>query len=359
MATHPIPAAVIGLSSTGQAIAHALAADPQIELAGIADQDHRLARTIAEPLGVDHFGDNRQLLLNAQPEVLFLSIPPMQAGELLQECIDQSVHVWKDAPTGRGLAEAAAYVKWFDQAGLKLATAAPRRFARSYRQGKDWFDRLGPIAQARAEYCFCWGPQLGWRADRQSAGGGALLELGFGMIDQLVWMMGLPVEAYGITRLERPGCQENPNPHDTDDTASALLHYPQHGSALLSTSRLIGPVREELILRGCKASCEMTPTACLLRSPSGEIIEHHTDSETPAQHLARQARQFCQAVADDAPRWASSAAESLLSHAVIEAIDLSGQTNQPESPQRQLEIAGLKVATCLARRPDTIDPLDE
>jgi len=352
-----IRTAVIGLGSTGQAVAKALAADPQVELLGLADQDHRLARQVAEPLDVAHFGDNRQLLLNTQPDVVFLSIPPMQAGDLLQECIEQSIHVWKDAPAGRSLAEAAAFAQWFDQAGLKIAVAAPRRFARSYRQGRAWRDRLGAIAQARAEYCFCWGPELGWRADRHSAGGGALLELGFGMIDQLVWLLGLPAAAYGITRQQRALCSEHPSPHDTDDSASALLQYPQHGSAVLTTTRLAGPVREELILRGASATCEITPTSFLLRTPAGDLIEHQTDNETPANHIARQVRGFCKAVAEEASRWASPARQSLLPHAVIEAIYLSGQTNQPESPQRQLEIAGLKVADCFAHSLETIEPI--
>jgi len=339
--------AVIGLGTFGRQTLEALCRSNIARVVAIADRDARLAEQVGRSLDLPFYTDNRQLLLKARPAVMFLATPPMAACDLMEACAAQGVHVWKEAPLGRNLGEAAAMVRRFEAANLKLAVGTQRRAFQSYRRAYELRSRVGEVLLARGHYMFNWGPDLQWRADKQSSGGGALLELGYHPIDLLVWMLGLPEEAYGLTALKRPELADAQPPHDTDDTASAILRYKDDTMATILASRVSGPVSEEFALCGCDGSLIVSAEDCTLRNVNGDVLDHLTGAPAHNDAFARQAEAFLTAVAAGANTWPCSGGENLLNHAVIDAIYLAGRTCQPESPLRQLQIHGMEMRDCL------------
>jgi predicted dehydrogenase len=341
--------AVVGLGGIGCRSLDALVDLDGVRVVGVADSNAQRAEQIGRDYGLPHFTDNRQLILNTRPQAAFLAIPPMHAGELLEICAAQGVHVWKEAPLGRSLSEAAGFVRRFEEAGLKIAVGTQRRFSDPYRHARELINRIGEAFLGRAHYLFNWGPQLQWRADRHSAGGGALLEVGYHMIDLLIWLLGLPEEVYGVTAVENPrlAAPDQP-PHDTDDSASAILRYADEVMASLVTSRISGPVSEGLALHGRGGSLNVSAEACVLRDPNGDVLDHLRDNFAAQEVFRRQAERFVRSVAEQEPFCPCNGRENLLTHAVIDAIYLSSQTCQPESPHRQLQINGLSAKDCLS-----------
>jgi predicted dehydrogenase len=241
-----------------------------------------------------------------------------------------------------------------EQAGLKLAVGTQRRFAATYRRAWELRERVGRVFLARAHYLFNWGPTLGWRGDRASAGGGALLELGYHPIDLLVWILGLPDDVYGMSDRGRIGEAAGPGPlppYDTDDTAAALLRYAGKYMAGVVTTRCSGPVSEELNLHGQDGSLSAGSDLCLLRNRDGTVLDRVAEDATPLAVFRRQAEAFALAVRDDARRYECSGRENLLNLAVIEAIYVSDRTAQPEPPFRLLKTHGLTLEECLVHRP--------
>jgi predicted dehydrogenase len=349
-----IPVAVIGLGAFGLRMAEALLRCDAAQLVALGDRDAGRARQAGERFSLPHFTDNRQLLLTAKPHAVFLAAPPMGAAELLTFCAEKGIHVWKETPLGRNLEEAAAFVRRFEAAGLKLAVGTQRRFAESYRRAHEHARRFDEILLARSHYFFHWGPDLRWRADKHSAGGGALLEVGYHCIDLLTWTLGLPEQAYGATVTRRPLADEQAADqplHDTDDSASAILRYPNGCLATLVASRLSGPVSEELALHGRAGSVLADSETCTLRSPDGDVLDHFAQAPSSNDVFRKQAESFCLAVRDNTAVWECSAAENLLNLAVVEAIYLSHATGQPENPIRQLHTHGLGFDDCLRHRP--------
>ncbi|MBN1942317.1 MAG: Gfo/Idh/MocA family oxidoreductase [Phycisphaerae bacterium] len=345
-----LPVAVIGLGAFGRRTLEALAECSCARLAGVADRDARRAEEAGREFNVPFYTDNRQLLLSARPKAVFLATPPMHAPDLLEACLEMEMHVWKEAPLGRNLSEAAAFVRRFEERKLLLAVGTQRRFAETYRLAHRRRDRVGEVFLARAEYLFNWGAELRWRGDKQSAGGGALLELGCHPIDLLIWMLGLPEQVYGVIARENSPNGENPRPpHDTDDTVSALLRYGGNRTANVVASRVSGPVREELALHGRDGSITANGDTCVIRNSDGDVLDHLRDDSPPDVVFRRQAEAFLDAVQADTPngRYACSAAENLLTHAVIDAIYLSHRTGQPERPADQLRMNGFEPADCL------------
>ena len=348
MQSKKISVGVIGLGMTGKSTAQCLQNVANIDFVGIVDHNDQVAKEVGSQLSVPTFCDTRQMILNAKPEIVFISVPPMQLGDILTFCLKQKIHAWVEAPFGRNLGEAAAFVRSFTDAGLKLAVGTQRRFISSYQKMRDLRGSLGRIFSSSGQYAFNWGPNLGWRADKNSAGGGALLELGYHPIDLLTWTMGLPEDVYGVATVQQPELADADNPnHNTDDTAAAILRYPDDAVATVNTSRISGPVSEELILRGAGGSIIANSESCTLRNPQGEIIEHFQEDLPPLEIFKRQAEAFISAVRTESKYYQCSAAENLLNLSVIDAIYLSCQTLQPESPARQLHIHGLKLTDCL------------
>ena len=361
MESEPLPVAVIGVGGVGGLTLQGLRGSPLVKVVGLADKDPAVAERVGRETGVPAYSDNRRLLAETQPRAVYLAVPPMAAPELLAACAERGIHVWKELPLARNLDEGVGIVRRAEQAGVKLAVGTQRRFACGYRRARELRRRLGKVFLARAHYLFNWGSVLGWRGDKASSGGGALLELGYHPIDLLVWMLGLPEEVYGIsagvTRPEKPEPTQPALPiYDTDDTAAAVLRYADGAMATVVTTRSSGPVGEELSLHGRGGSLTANGESCLLRDPDGNVLDRIADDAPPAAVFRNQVEAFASAVISDAKTYECSGRENLLDLAVIEAVYLSDRTSQPENPGRLLSTRGLSVEDCLVHCPQESGP---
>jgi predicted dehydrogenase len=350
------PVAVIGLGAFGRQMAEALADLPDADLVGVADRDAQRADDLAEKLGVPAWADNRQMLLSTRPEAVFLATPPMPAGDLLEFCASHGMAVWKEAPLARNLAEAVAIHRRFTRAKLPLLVGVQRRFADAYRRTGELKHRIGNVFLVRAHYLFDWTGPLGWRSDLQSAGGGALLELGCHLVDLLLGLFGLPEEVYALThRCDAVTGERTLPPHDTDDTACMMLRHAGEAVATAQVSRITGPVSEGLDLHGCGGSIHADADTCTLREASGDVREHVRECNAPADLFRRQAENALRVVREAPDRYPASAGQAVLAHAVLDAAYLSSQTLTPESPLRQLQLHSLRPEDCL-RHSQTDNP---
>jgi len=355
MSQEQLPVAMIGVGGFGGVTLQALVRCPSVRLVGLADKDAALAARAGEELGVPSYSDNRSLLAQTKPQAVFTAVPPAQAHEVIELCADRGIHVWKEMPLGRNIEEAAAFVRRADKAGIKLAIGTQRRFAATYRRAWELRDRVGQIFLGRAHYLFNWGKNLSWRGDKASAGGGALMELGYHPIDLLVWTLGLPDAVYGLTtcgrRVEPLTPEEKHQPiYDTDDTACVILRYTGGTMATVVTTRSSGPVSEEFNLHGRLGSIRANAEQCVLRDADGIVLDNVAEESNPLDVFDRQVEAFAQAVSTDAKYYPCSGRENLLTVATIEAVYLSDRTTQPESPLQRLKSQGFTVEDCLEYR---------
>lgn len=356
MASERLPVAVIGVGVFGNLTLQSLLASDQVQVVGVADRDAALAERAGQTAGVPAYSDNRSLLAETRPRAAFVTVPPPVAPEIIGLCAERGVHVWKELPLARSLVEGVALINRMEQAGLKFAVGTQRRFSPGYQKARQCLPRLGDVFLTRAHYLFNWGPNLGWRGDRGSSGGGVLMEVGYHLIDLLAWMFALPEEAYGVASIighteHRAGDGKLLPPHDTDDSAAAILRYAGGMTASLAASRCWGPVSEELALHGREGSIVANSESCVVRDCDGKILEQYQDASSPRDTFRRQVESFARAVSQDSPQYECSARENLLNLAVAEAIYLSNRTNQPEHPLRLLQQQGLTGEQCLLCRP--------
>jgi predicted dehydrogenase len=352
MPASPMPVAVIGLGRVGEQLLEAITRSGSVEVVAVADLDRSRATAVAERLGVQAFTDSRSLLSQVQPAAVFVATPPAASVDLINDCAGRGIHVWKEAPLARTLGEAASLVRAMDQGGAQFMLATPRRFMASYRYAYDHRESLQGVHLAQAQYRFNWGPVTGWRADRQLAGGGALLELGWSMVDLLIWMLGMPEEVFAVNMVAphhaRPVTLENTThpPIDTDDFCAAVMRLASGTMANLTLSRTTGPVHEGVSLFGMAGSTVATSEHVRRCDNDGNILDQHASLAGPLDGRVQQIEAFARAIASGKPLAQYSARAGLLPMAVIDAMYLSGRTGQAESPTELLKTAGLTVQDC-------------
>jgi len=356
MAETPLQIAVIGVGGAGDDTLQAVAQSECLQIIGIADRDPVAAAQAGRRLDVPAYSDNRSLLAEVRPQAVLLATPPAAGPDIIAACASRGIHVWKEPPLARSLDEGLAVVRRMDQAGLKFAIGTHRRFAAGYRRARQLRGRVGQVFLAQAHYTFNWGPRLGWRGDRATAGGGALMEVGYHPVDLLVWTLGLPEVVFGLRACGyRPG-QMGPDGgllpvYDTDDTACLVLRYPGDGMGVVVISRRIGPVSEQLSLHGYDGSLIATAEDCLLRDCDGNLLDRAEQAASPLDPRRRQIENFARAVLTGAKTYECSGRENLLNLALIEAAYLSSRTGQPEVPRRLLTSRELDEDACLVHRP--------
>jgi predicted dehydrogenase len=361
MPEKPLQVAVIGLGGFGRQALEAMACSKSVQLVGVADREQSAAEQAASGTGAPAYSDYRSCLAETRPAAVCLDVSPKAAGELIPACARRGIHVWKSVPLARNLEEAVSMVKTMAEASLELTVGTRRRFDECYCRAWEMRRRIGEAFLARAHYLFNWGPELGWRGDKESAGGGALLELGYHPVDLLVWMLSLPEEVYGFSaRVTTPPNEYHPQAvYDTDDTAAAILRFKNGCMASVVTTRRSGPVSEALCLHGRGGSMEVSANSCLVRDPDGNVIDRTESSMPPLEASVRQLEAFVEAITSKARTYPCSGWENLLTMAVMEAIYLSDRTGQPESPARLLETHNLKLEDCMQCTPPDIEDLPD
>lgn len=358
MGAEPLNVAVIGVGGVGAMTLRGLCDSEIVRVVGVSDRDPHAAETARRTFDIPAFTDNRSLLAETRPEAVYLAVPPRAAADLVPACAERGIHVWKEQPLARDLAEGAAMVRLMDKAGLKLAVGTQWRFAPGYRRARELAGRIGQVFLCRTHYYFNWGPDLDWRGDRASAGGGALLELGYHPIDLLLAIRGMPEEVYGLSiGGGRGGSHDEIRPvYDTEDTGAALLRYRDRSMATVVATRNSGPVSEGVSIHGRDGSLSATSESCLLRDVDGNVLDRFDADTAPVGTFRRQGEAFARAVIEGATRYEACGWENLLNLAVIEATYLAGRTNHPENPAALLQTHGLTVEKCLSHCPERPAP---
>ena len=347
---------LVGLGSVGRRALAALRQCRSVEVVGAADRDQAVLAEAQGAAGVPIFSDSRSLLAETRPQAVYIALPPAPAAELVATCAQRGIHVIKEPPLARSLAEGASLVRQMDQAKLKFVMATQRRFTTSYRRAFATRHAVGRPFLARAHYLFNWGPVVGWRADAVSAGGGALMELGGPLVDLLVWLLGLPESVFGLNAINARPDQIDRNgrpmpPTTTDDTTAAVLRFADGAMGSLAASRVSGPMSEQIAVHGQQGSILADPQHCVLRDPDGGVMDQFDALTDPSACRCDMVEAFAQAVLTKARRYACSAHESLLTLAVLDALYLSEKTASAESPLTMLQSGDFTVEQCLAHRP--------
>ena len=218
-------------------------------LVGIAGRHEEATREAAKRYGYEHaYTDWHELLENDAVQVFDNGGPNDAHAEPCIAAAQAGKHVFCEKPLARTAEEAKGMLDAVQKANVKHMVAFNYRFVPAVVQARKLIEsgKLGRIYHWRATYLQEWGmdPKMptSWRFQKDSAGSGALGDLGSHIIDLARFLVGEPTSVMGMSQnwiKERPS-GDDPNkmiPSDVDDAFVSLVEFENGALGTLEATR--------------------------------------------------------------------------------------------------------------------------
>lgn len=294
--------------------------------------------------------ENIDIMLEAHPEiqVAVIAVPHANYVDIIEKLSQKHIAIIKEKPLAESLGEAIEIMNSLTDSQVPMMVTTQRAFHPNYATFYDYqkSSLLGQIVRFTVNYTM---PikdlEAGWRSNS-----GALVDMGYHMIDLVVSFFGLPAKVTARTTTDnRPGQH-----YTCEDTVTCLFDYnqtptqkPFYGE--MTVSRLGPSKQEKVTIYGTESILEITPQGVSLLNLENEVISI-IEQEYPAALLIRdQLQHFIDALDNPSLDMINhymkhiqhvlvieSAYESARSHSTVMIQDpqvmLENYRNQPENP---------------------------
>lgn len=266
-------AAVIGIG--GQAMEDhipALIRHPNITVTSVAEVDkQRLEKFTDKYAEVQGYSDFNRLFEKEKPDFCVITLPHNLHYEATKLALENNCNVLKEKPFAMNLPEAKALAELAFIKKLHVYVTMQRRLNPIYSTFLHLEEKIGKPFFVDVRYTFFTeNPHTGWRGSRETAGGGCLIDMGYHMIDLLMWYFGLPDEISCEALTEAKEDIE----YDAEDTA--LVNFKFNDRNLIGNmliSRVIPPKQEYLHVYGTRGIIKLERTKIERLTSSGEVVE--------------------------------------------------------------------------------------
>lgn len=247
---------MLGYAFMGKAHTNALKKIPYMmypppavpELVAICGRNEDAVAEAARRYGYrKYYTDWRQMLEDDEVQVLDNGAPNNMHHDPAIVAAQAGKHVICEKPLGRTPEESKAMLEAVQKAGVKHMVAFNYRFVPAIRLARDLIasGKLGRIYHYRAVYLQEWimphyNMPMIWRLKRETAGSGALGDLGTHIIDLARYLVG---EIDSVAAMTRTFIKERPNPDgsmgtvDVDDAFAAAISFENGALGTLETTR--------------------------------------------------------------------------------------------------------------------------
>lgn len=250
----------------------AVLASRDVELVAVCDvDDEKLEQFSNQNTGIGVYKKYNDLLNNEKLDFVIIAVPHYLHSEIVKESIKCGVHVLKEKPFATSIEEARELADLSKKNKIIISLTLQRRFNPIYYTFFQFIDKIGTPFFIDAKYTFYTDfPEAGWRGQKKFAGGGCLIDMGYHVVDLLMWYFGLPDQVWAESScVAKEGCV-----YDAEDTAQVLFRYSKKdlfGSMLLS--RVIFPKNEYFDVYGTRGIIHIERGKIERRASDGTVIE--------------------------------------------------------------------------------------
>ncbi|HYM80090.1 MAG TPA: Gfo/Idh/MocA family oxidoreductase [Candidatus Limnocylindria bacterium] len=243
MARKALRIGLVGVGAAAQ-ISHipAIKRTPGFELVALCDRDPEKAQRVAQKFQVP-FATGRldDLLADGALDVIDVCTPNFLHAPVAVAALEAGKHVMCERPLARSAVEASQMVKAARKADRTLMCVVQHRFRADAQLLRKFVEKgdLGEIFFAKAGWLRQrteWDSDE-WRRQKRESGGGVVLDLGFQMLDQLLWVLGSPGVRSVTASVHRLRTGE------VEDSATAFLRL--EGGATLTLELTWGLLMEK------------------------------------------------------------------------------------------------------------------
>lgn len=206
-----------------------------------------------------------------------VSVPHDQYMEISTFLCANKLSFMKEKPFARNLEEAIDLTKLEDFKKYGFI-CTQRRFSSLYQKAKEAISEIGTPFLFNAVYKLnIEDPAEGWRGDIEAAGGGCVLDMGYHIIDQLVWWFGKPdfisARTSSLANSKLAGTY-------SEDTASILFGYKSGLNGTITLSRSAGEKVENYTIHGSNGHIVGDKKNLAIKNKAGDIISTLTTVNT-------------------------------------------------------------------------------
>ncbi len=192
--------AIVGCGLIGQKRAKVLGSHT---LTYAVDTDKERALHLARSVsGAKASTDWREAIQDPKTDIVIVSTINCALAEITLEAVKAGKHVLVEKPAARFSEELEPIIREAAHSKVKVKVGFNHRYHPAIRQAKELIDKgaIGPLMYLRATYGH--GGRIGydreWRANKEQAGGGELLDQGMHLIDLSQWLLGSFSEVNGF-----------------------------------------------------------------------------------------------------------------------------------------------------------------
>src|ERR1700730_116108 len=218
----------------------------RVDLVALAERDPILAATMMERYGWREIvNDWRSLVTRADIDLLVNAGPNQLHAAPSIGAAQNGKHVFCEKPLARSADEALSIFKGVESTGVKHMCAVMYRFVPALRLAKKMIAAgdIGEVRHYRSTFLLNMlepGSGLSWRFDRDTAGAGALGDLGSHYIDQARYLVGEVTEVTALSKTwttDPAGKIKNVN----DDWFGAVAFLENDATAVFEAYRIDAP----------------------------------------------------------------------------------------------------------------------
>ncbi len=214
---------VVGTGAIAQIVHLPLLKDlPTVEVQAVCDIDENKAAAIAGRLDIPHvFDDDDELFASGTVDAVVICSPSYLHHVHAIAALEAGLHVLVERPLAISPDDAAAVIRAAEKADRTVLVAYNNRF-RPDTQGVKSFIGSGELGDIFSVHGTWFNrkvrpKRLTWRHHRETAGGGAFMDLGLQVLDLCMWTLDYP-QVERVTAHMHPGDE-----FEVEDAASVLL----------------------------------------------------------------------------------------------------------------------------------------
>lgn len=315
-------------------------------LVSVCDVDPSLSESIATKFNVEGFTNLQEMIAAVKSDVAIVAVPHSQYLSIIEVLADAGISIVKEKPFATTIEEACAIHRAVNQK-VFLGVTLQRRFDPIYQAFMQMKQHLGRIFSVEGRYTLnISNLGVGWRASREAAGGGALVDMGYHLVDLLVWYFGVPQTV--TARIT--GCNRDGQQYDVEDTANLLFDYvtSQAGEHKIVGNFLISRVypqkQESICVYGSKGILELQQGRISRYGIKGDEIERLERQSSWPSALIDQLDSFAHLI-NEGSRWNQEIFEEHLSQvSIIEAAYDSDKKLISCRPDEYFQVARERVS---------------
>jgi predicted dehydrogenase len=234
---------------------------PHIALVAACDVDPaaeaRLAQEIDAHGGapVPFFTDRAAALEQTTPDLAIVATPHHTHLDIAGDLIRRGIPFVKEKPFAISLPEAVELASLLRENDGFMRLCVQRRYHPLYAYARKALAGIGALRHFDAVYqLHADAYRVGWRAHSETSGGGAIIDMGYHMIDALHWFFGPPALVYATAAPKLiPSA-----PYDIEETVLATLSYGGGMTGALRLSLCEATKEERVRVYGADGRIELT-----------------------------------------------------------------------------------------------------